>query len=158
MLEVWIWQYEQMVYAQPSILENDTHKLQWDFNIQADHLISTRRPDFVIVHKEENLSNSRFCRPTDRRVKLKESEKRNKYLDLATEKLWTMKVTVIPIAIGALGAFTKGLVKGLEGLAIRGWVETIQTTAWLRSVGILGRVLETWENLLSLKLQWKTIS
>ena len=27
------------------VLENDTHKLLWDFNIQTDHLIPARRPD-----------------------------------------------------------------------------------------------------------------
>ena len=26
-------------------LQNDSHKLLWDFNIQADHLIPARRPD-----------------------------------------------------------------------------------------------------------------
>ena len=43
-----------------------------------------------------------------------------------------MKVTVIPIVIGALGTVTKRLVKELEVLEIRGRVETIQTTALLR--------------------------
>ena len=37
-------------------------------------------------------------------------------------------------------------------------VETIQMTALLRRARILRRVLETWGDLLSLKLQWKTIS
>ena len=61
------------------------------------------------------------------RVKLKGSEKKYKYLDLARElkKLWNMKVTVIPIEIGALGTITKGLIQGLEDLEIRGRVETI---------------------------------
>ena len=36
-----------------------------------------------------------------------------------------MKVTVIPIVIGALGTVTKGLVKVLEDLEVRGQVETI---------------------------------
>ena len=42
--------------------------------------------------------------------KLKECEKRDKYLDLAGElkKLWNMKVTIIPIVIGAFGTVTKG--------------------------------------------------
>ena len=35
------------------------------------------------------------------------------------EKLWNMKVTLIPIVIGALGTVTKGLLKGLENLEIR---------------------------------------
>ena len=69
-----------------------------------------------------------------------------------------MKVTIVPIVIGALGTITKGLLKGLKDLEIGGRVETIETTALLRTARILRRVLETWGDLLSLKLQWKTIS
>ena len=54
-----------------------------------------------------------------------------------------MKVTFILIVIGALYTVIKGLSKGLEDLKIRGQVETIQTTALLRSARILRRVLET---------------
>ena len=54
-----------------------------------------------------------------------------------------MKVTFIPIIIAALGTVAKGLLKGLEDLEIKGQVETIQTTALLRSARILRRVLET---------------
>ena len=51
----------------------------------------------------------------DHRIKLKESEKKDKYLDLAKElkKLWNMKMTIIPIVIGAFGTVTKGLLKRL---------------------------------------------
>ena len=51
-----------------------------------------------------------FAFPVDHREKLKECEKRDKYLDLARElkKLWNMKVTIV---IGALGTVTKGFVK-----------------------------------------------
>ena len=51
-----------------------------------------------------------------------------------------MKVTVVSILIGALGTVIKGLIQGLEDLEIRVRVETIQTTASLRSVGIMRRV------------------
>ena len=69
-----------------------------------------------------------------------------------------MKVTIVPIVIGALGTITKALLKGLEDLEIGGRVETIQTTALLRRARILRWVLETCGDLLSLKLQCKTIS
>ena len=69
-----------------------------------------------------------------------------------------MKVTIIPIVIGSFGTETKGLLKGLEDLEVGGRVETIQTTALLRTARLLRRVLEIWVDLLSLKLQWKTIS
>ena len=54
-----------------------------------------------------------------------------------------MKVTIIPIVIGAFGTVTKGLLKGLEDLEVVRQVETIQTTALLRTARILRRVLET---------------
>ena len=66
-----------------------------------------------------------------------------------------MKVTIIPFVIGAFGTETKGLLKGLEDLEVGGRVETIQTTALLKTARILRRVLETWRDLLSLNLQWK---
>ena len=69
-----------------------------------------------------------------------------------------MKVTIVPIVISALGTITKGLLKGLEDLEVGGQVETIQTTALLRTTRILRRVLQTSGDLLSLILQWKTIS
>ena len=142
------------------VLENDTHKLLGDFNILTDHLIPARRPDLMIINKKKIYKIVDFAVPADHRIDLKESEKKDKYLDLARElkKLWNMKVTIVSIVIGALGTITKGLLKGLEDLEIGGRVETIQTTALLRTARILRRVLETWGDLLSLKLQWKTIS
>ncbi len=53
-----------------------------------------------------------FAVPADLRVKVKECEKRDKY------QLWNMKVTIIPIVIGALGTVTKGLLQGPEDLEI----------------------------------------
>ena len=60
--------------------------------------------------------------------------------------------------IGAFGTVTKGFLKGLEDLEVGGRVETIQTTALLKTARKLRRVLETWGDLLSLNIQWKTIS
>ena len=140
------------------VLENDTHKLQWYFNIQTDHLIPARRPDRIIIKKKKK---KRICKivdfaiPVDHRINLKESEKKDKYIDLARElkKLWNIKVTIVPIVMGALYTITKGLLKGLEDLEFSGRVETIQSTALLGTARILRRVLETWGDLLSLKLQ-----
>ena len=54
-----------------------------------------------------------------------------------------MKVTIVPVGRGAFGTVTKGLLKGLNDLEIRGRVETIHTIALSRTARILGRVLET---------------
>ena len=69
-----------------------------------------------------------------------------------------MKVTIVPIVIGAFGTITKLLLEGLEDFEVGGRVETIQITALLRTARILRRVLETWGDLLLLKLRRETIS
>ena len=52
------------------VLENDTHKLPWDINIQTDYLISARRPDLIIIVD--------FAVPAEHRIKLKECEEKTK--------------------------------------------------------------------------------
>ena len=81
----------------------------------------------------------------DYRIKLKESEKKVKFLDLAWESktLWNMIVTVIPIVIGSVGSHQR------TDIGTGGRVENIQTTALLRSARKLRKVLR----LLWLKLQ-----
>ena len=68
------------------VLENDSHKLLWDFNIQTDHLIPARRPDLIIINKRKRICKIvDFAVPADHRINLKESEKKDKYPDLARE-------------------------------------------------------------------------
>ena len=46
------------------VLENDTYKFLWDFNMQTDYLIPARRPDLIMINqKKENLRNCRLCCP-----------------------------------------------------------------------------------------------
>ena len=105
------------------VLANNTHKLLWDFDIHTDHLISARRLDLIIINEKKRIFKIvDFAVLADHRIKLKEWEKKDKYLDLARElkKLRNMKLTI------AFGTITKGLLKSLEDLKIGGRVETIQ--------------------------------
>ena len=129
-----------------SVQGNNTHKLVWDFDINTDRLISARRPDLIIINKKKRTCKIvDFAVQADHRIKLKECEKKDKYLELAREliKPWNMQVTIIPIVIGAFETVTKGLLKVLEDLEVGGRVETIQTTALLRTARMLRRVQET---------------
>ena len=145
-----------------AVLENDTHKLLYDFEMQTDHLISARRPDLIVINK-----NKRTCKIVDiavladHRIKLTKSEKKDKNPDFA----WELKKKTMEhegddytIVIGSLSTVTKGLLKGLVDLEVGGQVETIKTGTFLRTARILRRLLETWGDLLSLKLQWEIIS
>ena len=60
------------------------HKILWDSEIQTNHLNRARRPDLVLINKEK-----RTCHHMDfdvSGVKIKESKKRDKYLDRAREQ------------------------------------------------------------------------
>ena len=73
------------------VLENDSYKLLWDFNIQTDHLIPARRPDLIIINKRKRICKIvDFAVPADHRINLKEGEKKDKYVDIARE----LKITV----------------------------------------------------------------
>ena len=38
-----------------AVLENNIHKLLWDFDIQTDHLFAARRPDLIMVNKKKRI-------------------------------------------------------------------------------------------------------
>ena len=91
-----------------SILENETHEILWDFDIQTGHLIPVRRLDLVLFNKEKKLSSCGFCYFANHKVKLKESKNIDEYFHLARElkKLWDKRETVILIVAGALGTIS----------------------------------------------------
>ena len=131
-----------------SVLENDTHELQWDFDIQTDRLISARRPDLIIINNKK-----RTCRTvdiavqTDHRIKLKESEKKDKYLDLAWElkKQWNMKVTITPI-MRCLWC---------NGYRSRKWTRRSEFKSWTRMIAFHIALIplgKEWIQLFSLQL------
>ena len=142
--------HEEMVSAQLRIRSRKRDpetSLGLSDTTESPNLGQTTRPSDSQQIKKKKKSGQimNIAFPADQRVKMKKSEKRDKYLNLAKELkiLWDVKVTVIPVVIGALGTVTKGLIKGLEDMEIRGRVETIQTTALLKLARIMRRVLET---------------
>ena len=59
-----------------SVVENGTHKILNDFDIQKDHLISAKRLNQLIVNKKEILPNYGLgcpCRPHSK-IKIKQKE------------------------------------------------------------------------------------
>ena len=99
-----------MVYAQPKIRagewDSKTSPGFWDTN-GSPLLIQATTP-WDSQRKKWTCRIADFAVPAGGRVKLKESVKREKYLDLARElkKLWNMRVTVVPILISAFDTVT----------------------------------------------------
>ena len=68
------------------------------------------------------------------KIKIKKSEKLDKYLDFARElkKLCNTKVTIIPIIAGTLGTILTNLEKRIVKLDFRGRIKTTKTLALLK--------------------------
>ena len=83
--------------------------------------------------------------PANYRLKIKENEKINKYLDLSRElkRQLNMKMMVILIVTGALGTDTKGLEKRLRLTGDLEEESKPRRPHHLKSTRILRRLLET---------------
>ena len=68
-----------------SVLENETFKIFWGLEIKMDPWFQVRRPNLFSVNKKKSFQLVEFTVPIDHRVKLKESKKLNKYLNLVRE-------------------------------------------------------------------------
>ena len=93
-----------------SVLEIEDYKILWDFSIQTDHVIEVQRPDLVVVDKKRKTCKIiDFAVPGDSGIEEKEKEKIEKYQDLRRElqKIWNVRVTIIPLAVGSLGPIPK---------------------------------------------------
>ena len=73
------------------VLENDKHKLLWDFDLQTDHLILARRPDKKKSRKKRTYRIVDFAVLVDHWVELNENERMDKYLDLARKLIKTVE-------------------------------------------------------------------
>ena len=70
-----------------SIQKNESHKIISDFEIETANPIQVRRLDSVLINNRKKITSYQvdFPIPTDLKVKIKESKKIHKYLDLAKE-------------------------------------------------------------------------
>ena len=123
-----------------SVLENEDYKILWDLSIQTDHVIEARRPDLVVVDKKERSCKIiDFAVPGDSRI-----EEKEKYQELGRElqKTWNVKVKVVPLAVGSLGAIPKQFGNRLKQIGITAGTAQVQKTVLLGMARILRKVLE----------------
>ena len=129
-----------------TVLENENCKILWDMNLQCDYIIQARRPDIVVINKNEKSAKIiDVAIPGDSRISDKEIEKIDKYQDIRREiqRIWKLnKVVVIPIVIGSLGCVTKNLKMYIEKIGIKVKVAELQKTTLLGTARILRKTLE----------------
>ena len=113
--------------------------------MQTDHVIEARRPDLVVVDKKERSCKIiDFADPGDSRIEEKERDKIEKYQDLGRglQKIWNVKVKIIPLVVGSLGAIPKQFGDRLKQSDITVGTAQVQKTVLLGTARILRKVLE----------------
>ena len=132
--------------APESAVENEEVKILWDVMIQCDREIKARKPDIVVVNKNErSCAIIDIAIPGDIRVSEKEKEKIERYQELKREikRMWNIRsIKVIPVVVGALGSTSKKPKKYIEELGVVISTAIMQKTALLGTAFILRKVLD----------------
>ena len=103
-----------------SVLESEDYKILWDFSVETDHVIEAQRPNLVVIDKEERSCKIiDFVFPGDSRIE-EEKDKIEKYQDFGRElqKIWNLKVKIIPLVVGSSGAIPKQFGNRLKQIGI----------------------------------------
>ena len=128
-----------------NVLENEDYKIFCDFSVQTDHVIEARRPDLVVVDKKERSCKIiDFAVPGDSRIEEKEKDKIENYQNLGRglQKILNVKVKIIPLVVGSLGAIPKQFGNRLKQIGITAGTAHVQKIVLLEKAKILRKVLE----------------
>ena len=128
-----------------SVLENEDYKILWDFSIQTDRVIEAQGPDLVVVNKKEIICKIiDYAVPGDSRIEEKGKDKIEKYQDLGRklQKIWNVKLKIIPLSVGSSGAISKQFGNRLKQSGITAGTAQVQKTVILGTARILKKVLE----------------
>ena len=85
-----------------------------------------------------------FAFPGDSSTEEKGKEKIEKYQDLRRElqKIWNVRVKIIPLVVGSLGAIPKQFGNRLKEIGVTAEIGHVQKTVLLGTARILRKVLE----------------
>ena len=66
---------KRYMHKPDTVLENETHKILWDFEIKTHHLIPVRRPHLVLINKRRvHLQSFKFYRYSEMKKKRNRKE------------------------------------------------------------------------------------
>ncbi|XP_068190807.1 uncharacterized protein [Antennarius striatus] len=128
----------------PKVVENGKAKILWDFSFQTDKQLLANKPDIVVMDKEQKRAVViDVAIPADANIRKKEHEKIEKYQGLKEqlEQMWKVKVNVVPVVVGALGAVTPKLEEWLQQIPGTTSEASVQKSAVLGTAKILRRTL-----------------
>jgi len=116
----------------------------WNQQVLTDRTKPNNKPDIIIRDNEKGTCLLiDVAISGDRNVIKKEAEKILKYKDLTIEiqRMWNVKIKVIPVTIGATGTISKSFRKYVSNIPGKHEVKELQKTAILDTAHILRKVL-----------------
>ena len=90
--------------------------------------------------KERSCEIIDFAVPGDSRIEEKEKDKIQKYQEL--QKIWNVKVKIIPLDLGSLGAIPKQFGNRLKQIGITVGTAQVEKTVLLGTARILKKAVE----------------
>ena len=125
----------------PTTLKVGGTEIWWDREVNTLTKIPRNRPDLIIWDTGNSTCKViDVCVPLDTNVELRETTKRNSYIDLVDElqRIYPKyKYTIVPIIVGALGTIPKKLKENLQKTGIK--TEKIPTvTKEIQKLALLG--------------------
>ena len=98
----------------------------------------------VLGKKERSCKIIDFAVPADSRIEEKEKDKMEKYQDLGRElqKIWNVKVKIMPLVVGCLGAISTQFGNRLKKIGITVGTAQVQKTVLPGTIRILRKVIE----------------
>ena len=125
----------------PTTLKVGDTEIWWDREVNTLTKILHNRPDLIIWDTDNSTCKViDVCVPLDTNVELRETTKRNSYIDLVDQlqRIYPKyKYTIIPIIVGALGTIPKKLKENLQKTGIK--TEKIPTvTKEIQKLALLG--------------------
>ena len=98
----------------------------------------------LVDKKERSCKTIDLAVPGDSRIEEKQKDKIEKYQDLGRDlqKIWNVKVKIIPLVVGSLGAIPKQFGNRLKKIGIIAGTAQVQKTVLLGTARILRKVFE----------------
>ena len=98
----------------------------------------------AVDKKERSCKIIDFAVPGDSRIEEKEKDQIEKCQDLGSElrKIWNIKVKIVPLIVGSLGAIPKQFGNRLKQIGITVGKTQVQKTVLFGTAVILKKVLE----------------
>ena len=127
-----------------TVINTGSTTVTWGMPVHTDSDIKANRPDIVVKRKDEkSCPLIEVSIPGDKNTSVKVVEKLSKYKDLEIEieRMWGMKITTVPVVIGALVVIKKGTEKFMKKIPWNIRLQELQKATLLGIALILWKVL-----------------